>query len=338
MSEAPRADAAAGTGLPASGAGELADLHIPVMRDRILDLLAPALQRPGAVYVDATLGIGGHALSVLEAHPQAVLVGVDRDPEALALAARRLAAHADRIHLVEAVYDEFPEVLAGLHIAAADAILMDLGVSSLQIDRRDRGFAYSVDAPLDMRMDGQQPVTAASIVNEYPERDLARIFSRYGEEQFADRIARRIVQRRGDKTFDRSGDLVDVVAAAIPMAARSRRGHPAKRVFQALRIEVNRELEVLDRAVPAALESLAVGGRLAVLAYHSLEDRIVKTEFRAATSDSAPPGLPIVPDALQARFTALTRGAEQPSTDEIVRNPRAASARLRAVERVRRAA
>lgn len=312
--------------------------HIPVMRDRIVELLVPALGAPGAVYVDCTLGLGGHALAVLAAAPAARLVGIDRDADALAVARERLAGFGDRVALFQAVYDELPEVLAEAGTPRVQAVLADLGLSSLQIDARERGFAYSVDAPLDMRMTQSDGPTAADVVNTYDAAALARVLRTYGEERFADRIARRIVAARETEPFTTSARLVQVLSDAIPAAVRRTGGHPAKRTFQALRIEVNRELEALDGLLPAALDALAPGGRLAVLAYHSLEDRAVKNAFRDATTDHAPRDLPVVPAEYRARFRLLTRGAERPGPDEERVNPRAASARLRAVERLEVAA
>ncbi|MFX4271325.1 16S rRNA (cytosine(1402)-N(4))-methyltransferase RsmH [Propionibacteriaceae bacterium Y1685] len=312
-------------------------LHTPVMRDRILELLTPALTEPGAVVVDCTLGMGGHALALLEACPRAHLIGIDRDPQALDLAGRRLADHADRITLVQAVYDEIGAVLDEQRIDGVQAILMDLGLSSLQIDRPDRGFAYRVDAPLDMRM-GEQALTAATVLNTYSAKELARILRTYGEERFADRIARRIVTARETEPFTTSARLVALLHDAIPAASRRTGGHPAKRTFQALRIEVNAELEVLARAVPAAVGALAVGGRIAVLAYHSLEDRPVKRVLAAGSVSQAPRDLPVVPESMQPELRLLTRGAEVPGAEEIDSNPRAASAKLRAAERIREVA
>ncbi|MFZ2261334.1 16S rRNA (cytosine(1402)-N(4))-methyltransferase RsmH [Luteococcus japonicus] len=314
-----------------------ARIHIPVMRDRILELLAPALEAPGSIHVDGTLGMGGHAESVLQACPTARVIGIDRDPNALAIATNRLEGFGDRFTPVEAVYDELPEVLEELGVRHIDSMLLDLGLSSMQIDRRERGFAYSVDAPLDMRMDGKQELTAAGVLNTYEPRDLVRILRVYGEERFADRIVRRVVAAREVEPFTDSARLVQVISDAIPMAARKTGGHPAKRTFQALRIEVNAELEALEGVLPAALDALTVGGRLAVLAYHSLEDRMVKNLFRTGSTDSAPRNLPVVPESMQPELRLLTRGAEKASEDETIANPRAASARLRVAERIRRA-
>jgi len=304
------------------------------MRDRIVELLAPALQAPGAVFIDCTLGLGGHTAALLHACPDIRAIGLDRDPDALATAGERLAVFGDRVTLVRAVYDEIAEVLEDLGIGRVQAVLADLGLSSLQIDARDRGFAYSVDAPLDMRM-GQEGPTAADVVNTYTAPQLSRILHRYGEERFADRIARAIVAARETAPFTTSARLVETIAAAIPAAARHTGGHPGKRTFQALRIEVNRELEALEGMLPAALAALSVDGRIAVLAYHSLEDRLVKQTFRDASTSRAPRDLPIVPDELLPTFELLTKGAERPSDEETAANPRAASARLRAARRIK---
>ena len=314
---------------------DAASRHVPVMRDEVLAFLAPALERPGSVYVDATMGMGGHAEAVLQACPHAHVVGIDRDQRALDLAGARLRTYADRVTLVHAVYDEFAAVADTLGLAQIDAALFDLGVSSLQLDEAERGFAYRFDAPLDMRMDAATPTTAAEVLNTYPEADLVRIMREYGEERYAGRIARAIVRERHDAPFDTSARLVDVVRGALPAAAARAPGHPAKRVFQALRIEVNDELAVWRRALPTALDLLRVGGRLAVLSYHSLEDRIAKTTFAAGARNATPQGLPVelAEDAPSLRL--LTRGAQQPSAAEVGRNSRAASARLRVVERIR---
>jgi len=309
------------------------------MLDEIVALLSPALAAPAAgdppVLVDCTLGLGGHAEALLRACPGAELIGLDRDPAALALAAQRLAPFAGRTTFVEAVYDELTEVLARLGRPRVQGVLLDLGLSSLQIDDTDRGFAYAVDAPLDMRMDGRQELTAAEVVNTYSAADLTRILRTYGEERFADRIARRIVAARSEQPFDRSARLVTVLESAIPAAARKSGGHPAKRTFQALRIEVNHELAALESVLPQAVAALAVGGRIAVLAYHSLEDRLVKQVLAAGARDTAPPGLPVVPEEHLPRLRLLTRGAQKPTAAEVAVNRRAGSARFRAAERIR---
>lgn len=314
-----------------------ADVHDPVMRERIVDLLRPALSRPGAIYVDGTLGLAGHAIAVLEACPEARLIGIDRDPDAHQVAEQRLGPLMERATLVHAVYDELPEVLDDLGVEKVDAILLDLGLSSLQIDRTDRGFAYRVDSPLDMRMNPTVGQTAADVLNSYSARDLANLLKWYGEERFADRIARAVVAERENQPFDRSGRLVEVISGAIPAAARHTGGHPAKRTFQALRIEVNRELVALEGVLPAAVGALSLGGRMAVLSYHSLEDRLVKRTFAAGAADRAPRELPVVPENLKAELRLLTRGAERPDENETAANPRAASARLRVAERIREA-
>lgn len=312
-----------------------ADVHDPVMCDRIVDLLRPALSREGAVYVDATLGLAGHARAILTACPTARVIGIDRDLDAHEVATQRLGDLASRATLVHAVYDELPEILEDLGITSVDAILMDLGLSSLQIDRTERGFAYSVDSPLDMRMDAVEGLSAADVVNTYAPRDLLHILRRFGEEKFAERIVHSIVAERAIEPFDRSARLVKVISDALPAAVRHNGGHPAKRTFQALRIEVNRELEALAGAVPAAISALAVGGRLAVLSYHSLEDRLVKQEFAQLATDRAPRMMPVVPLHLSAELRLITKGAERPDADEVATNPRAASARLRVAERTR---
>ena len=308
--------------------------HVPVMCARIVELLSVPLHAPDSVYVDCTLGLGGHAEAILTACAEARLIGIDRDGHALDRAAGRLAPFGDRVALFQARYDELPEVLAEAGRPRVHAILADLGLSSMQIDRTERGFAYSVDAPLDMRMDDTQQLTAADLVNESSAGELSSILRRFGEERFADRIARRIVAERSSERFTGSARLVRVIESAIPAAARATGGHPAKRTFQALRIAVNDELISLTGLLPAAIDALAPGGRLAVLAYHSGEDRLVKNALRDAATDRAPRGLPAVPTELRAQLLLLTRGAERPGADEVQVNPRAASARLRAGERI----
>jgi 16S rRNA (cytosine1402-N4)-methyltransferase len=315
--------------------GDARQRHVPVLRDRCVALLAPALLEPGSVVVDATLGMGGHSEALLERCPEATLVGIDRDPQALELAGRRLAPFGARVRLVHAVYDAIPEVLADLGLPQVQGVLFDLGVSSLQLDEPDRGFAYAVDAPLDMRMDPTGGVTAADVLNTYDERELTRVLREYGEERFAARIARAVVRERNREPFSTSARLVEIVRSNVPAATRRVGGHPAKRTFQALRIEVNGELEVLGRAVPAAVDALAVGGRIVVLAYHSLEDRIVKQVLAAGAASSSPPDLPVELPEHAPRLRLLTRGSEEASAEEVAQNARAASVRLRAAERIR---
>jgi 16S rRNA (cytosine1402-N4)-methyltransferase len=305
-----------------------------VLLDRVLELLAPALRDAEAVLVDGTLGLGGHAEALLGAHPGLTLVGLDRDPEALTLAGRRLARYADRTHLVHAVYDELPEVLDRLGIERVQGVLLDLGVSSLQLDKPERGFSYARDAVLDMRMDPGSGPTAADVVNTYSASELTRILRDYGEERFASRIASAVVRRRANSPLRTSEELVELLYQAVPAASRRTGGHPAKRTFQALRIEVNGELEALRGVLPAALDAIAVGGRLVVLAYHSLEDRLVKRAFAEQTSSRTPPGLPVELPGHGPRWRLLTRGAERAGEREAVANPRAASVRLRAGERI----
>ena len=317
---------------------KISELHAPVTLERCIELLAPALEADGAVFVDGTLGLGGHSEAFLERFPKLTLVGIDRDTNALALAGQRLERFADRIHLVHAVYEEIEDVLEDLGIAAANGILLDLGVSSMQLDEADRGFAYSYEAPLDMRMDSTQGQTAAEIVNGYAEKDLARIFKEYGEERYAKGVAKAIVDARREAPFETSTQLAALIARVIPFIPGKSKGHPAKRVFQALRIEVNGELEVLVRTMPAAIDSLALDGRIVVLSYHSLEDRIVKQALVAAATSSAPLELPFELPEHAPVLRLLVKGAEAATPEEVAVNPRAASVRLRAAVKIRRAA
>jgi 16S rRNA (cytosine1402-N4)-methyltransferase len=318
--------------------------HVPVLAGRVTALLAPALAADGAVLVDATLGRAGHARALLEACPGLLLVGIDADVAAIEAARELLAPYTARVTLAHARYDEIPAILAAATESGAIGpdrvmgLLFDLGVSSPQLDDPARGFAYSYDAPLDMRMDQTAERTAADIVNGYPVGELARILHEYGEERFARRIADALVRERARAPVTSTQRLSAIVKDAIPAATRRTGGNPAKRTFQALRIEVNDELGTLRRALPAALDALAVGGRVAVLAYHSLEDRIVKRELLRLSTDQTPPGLPVHADAAMPQFRLLTRGAERPGSEEVTGNPRAASARLRAAERIRQAA
>jgi 16S rRNA (cytosine1402-N4)-methyltransferase len=325
-------------GHPDDGNGPAGAVHVPVALPRVVELLRPALADRPAVLVDATLGLGGHAAALLAEHPQLTLVGLDRDPEALALARRRLTAHGDRVHLVHAVYDRIADVLAELGYARVDAVLFDLGVSSLQLDAEARGFSYARDAELDMRMDPTTGPTAADVLNTYPVPQLARVLREYGEERFASRIAAAVDRRRRQAPLRRSAELVELLYAAVPAASRRTGGHPAKRTFQALRIEVNGELDALEHAIPAAIDALAVDGRIVVLAYHSLEDRIVKRELAVRARSTTPLGLPVELPDHGPELRLLVRGSEQAGPDEINDNPRAASVRLRAAVRVREVA
>lgn len=326
-------------------------LHHPVMLQRCLDMLAPALAGPvsgeggvphpaaettaAPVVVDCTLGLGGHSQALLNAFPTVRLIGLDRDPVALELAGERLARYGTRATVVHAVYDDLPAVLADLGVPRVQGVLFDLGVSSMQLDEAERGFAYARDAPLDMRMDQGTGISAAEVLNTYPPGDLVRVLRGYGEERFAKRIVDAVVRERVREPFSGSARLVELIRDALPQAAKRTGGNPAKRTFQALRIEVNAELSVLERAVPAAVRALAVGGRIAVLSYHSLEDRLVKQTLAAGARNTAPPDLPVVPERYQPRLRLLTRGAELPADTEVAENRRAAPARLRAAERIR---
>ena len=316
--------------------------HVPVLAGRVTALLAPALAADGALLVDATPGRAGQARALLEACPGMLLVGIDADVAAIEAAAEVLAPFANRVTLVHARYDEIPAILSEGSIAAGPGqvmgLLFGLGVSSPQLDDPGRGFAYAQDAPLDMRMDRTKDLTAADVVNSYPAAELARVLRDYGEERFARRIADAVVRERGQAPITSTQRLSAIVKDAIPAATRRTGGNPAKRTFQALRIEVNDELGTLQRALPAALGVLAVGGRVVVLAYHSLEDRIVKRELVRLSTDQTPPGLPVPASAATNQFRLLTRGAERPDSEEVTSNPRAASARLRAAERIREAA
>ncbi|WP_268876484.1 16S rRNA (cytosine(1402)-N(4))-methyltransferase RsmH [Actinomyces culturomici] len=318
------------------GQSDTSQRHTPVLLDECLDMLAPALDSEGAVLVDCTLGMGGHSEGALRRFPNIRLIGIDRDPQAIALASERLAPFADRFTAVRTTYDHVDEVVAEHSPSGrADAILMDLGVSSLQLDEADRGFSYAADAPLDMRMDPTSGISAAELLATAPEKEIARILRVYGEERFAPRIARLIAERREKEPLTRTSQLVDIVRAAIPAPARRTGGNPAKRTFQALRVAVNDELTILERALPAALRSLRIGGRLVVESYQSLEDRIVKDVLRAGSTVDAPPGLPVIPESMAPSLELLTRGARLADEAEREKNPRSASVRLRGARLVR---
>jgi 16S rRNA (cytosine1402-N4)-methyltransferase len=309
---------------PSEGAFE----HRPVMVHEVVDLLGPV--PPGPV-VDATVGGGGHARALLEAHPHIQLVGLDQDADALAAAERALRPFGARAVLRPARFDRMRETCEELGHDVVSGVLFDLGVSSPQLDRAERGFSYAGDGPLDMRMDRSQPATAADVVNGYPEDRLASVLARLGDERHARRIARAVVAAR---PLSSTGELAEVIRAAIPAPARRRGGHPARRSFQAIRIEVNRELEILGPALDDAVDLLAAGGRAVVLAYHSGEDRIVKARFTEAVTGGCvcPPGLPCACGA-RPRVRLLRRGVK-PTAAEVAANRRAESARLRAVEKL----
>ncbi|WP_431861375.1 16S rRNA (cytosine(1402)-N(4))-methyltransferase RsmH [Micrococcus terreus] len=317
-----------------------ADRHVPVMLERVLDLMAPGLEAARAagrtpVALDGTLGMGGHTEAILRRHPDTIVVGIDRDIQALRLATERLSWAGDRLRTWHGTYDEVSEALADAGVEGVDAALYDLGVSSYQLDERERGFAYSYDAPLDMRMDPTAELTAETVVNTYPEAELRRIIRSWGEEKFAGRIAAAIVRSRAEEAFSSTGRLVEVIRGAVPAAAGKSGGHPAKRTFQALRIEVNEELDVLERALPEVMSRLNVGGRLVVMSYHSLEDRITKGQMTALATSTAPPGFPIELEEHAPVVKMLTRGVDKPTQHEIEENPRASSAKVRALEKIR---
>ena len=309
--------------------------HVPVLADRVLALLAPALNQPNAVLIDATLGHGGHSELALNAFPELTVIGLDRDLSAIRLSTERLAQFGSRIILVHAVYDQISQVLDQYNLDGAQGILFDLGVSSMQLDQPERGFSYSVDTHLDMRMDQSCGLTAAEVLNTYEPGDLVRILRNFGDEKFAPRIVERVVRERTLEPFDRSARLVELIREAIPAAARRTGGNPAKRTFQALRIEVNSELSVLERAIPRAIDSLALGGRIVAMSYQSLEDKIVKRVFTQRSVANVPHGLPVIPESAKPQLSLLTRGSEKATESEIEENPRSASVRLRAAERIR---
>lgn len=320
--------------------------HVPVMRDRVTELLDPALRMPGAVLIDATLGAGGHTEHFLETYPDLYVLGIDRDPIALTNATERLARFGNRFEPAQFRFDELEDAVEqGSGEASASAreygvagALFDLGVSSMQLDQADRGFAYKVDAPLDMRMDPTKGITAADILNTYSHGELAHVLKAYGDERFAGKIASAVLKEREKEPFTTSGRLVELLYAVIPAATRRTGGHPAKRTFQALRVEVNQELDAIERSIPAITNSLRVGGRVVYMAYQSHEDKIVKKAFADLTEDKTPPGLPVPLPGMEPGFALLTRGAEKATPEEIEQNPRSAPVRARAVERIKPAA
>jgi 16S rRNA (cytosine1402-N4)-methyltransferase len=309
--------------------------HISVMRDTCIDLLTPAINKSETpVVVDATLGLGGHSEALLESNPNLVLIGIDRDLDAIVKAKNRLAKFENRAKLNHAIFDEITEVVNSFGYSEVDGILFDLGVSSMQLDQSDRGFSYSQDAPLDMRMDRSTGITASEIVNTYAPGELVRILRTYGEEKFATRIVENIVKERAKAPLNSTAQLATLVKESIPAATRRTGGNPAKRTFQALRIETNDELGAVNRAIPQALELLKVGGRLVVMSFQSLEDRIVKEIFTQATTSGTPRDLPIDLPEFAAKFALVVRGSVLPSEAEIAANSRAQSVRLRAIERL----
>lgn len=325
---------------PASVNPEPEPTHIPVMAREIRSLTAPIANVPGSVLIDATLGLAGHTIDLLRSFPQLHIIGIDRDPDALVRATARAekAGVAERLYTAHATYDAIGTI-ATEHCAHHPehfiaAAFFDLGVSSMQLDQADRGFAYAIDAPLDMRMDPTSGITAATILATYDEGELARILRQWGEERFARRIAKAIVAQRRAQPLTRSGQLVALLREAIPAASQKTGGHPAKRTFQALRIAVNDEMGVLTRAIPAALGAISAGGRVIVLSYHSLEDRIVKHAIAPHTVSSAPLDLPVELPEHAPTWRWLTRGVQRPTDEEVASNSRAASARLRAAEKI----
>lgn len=309
--------------------------HVSVLLERCIELLSPAIEKAkNPVVVDATLGLGGHTEALLKKFPNLVVIGIDRDTEAIALATSRLAVFGDRFKSVHAVYDQIQESIEEFGYKKVDGIFFDLGVSSMQLDETDRGFSYTNDAPLDMRMDRSQGRTAADIINFAGRDELIMILRKFGEERFAPRIVDAIIRQRAISRMDSTAKLAALVKENIPAATRRTGGNPAKRTFQALRIAVNDELGALSRAIPASLDALVVGGRLVVMSFQSLEDRIVKEFFVEASESKTPRELPVEIPELAAKFTLVIRGSETPSEAELAENPRSASVRLRAIERV----
>ena len=313
---------------------EIQNLHRPVMLDRCLELLRPGIVGNSPVVVDATLGLGGHTEALLIEHPNLTVIGFDRDPVALELASERLSRFGSRFHGALATYDKFADVLNELSIQKIQGALFDLGVSSMQLDQPKRGFAYAQDAPLDMRMDQSRGLSAAEVLADASESELIAIFRDLGEERFAPAIARAIVKQRTIQAITTSAQLNAVVERVVPKAPGKQSGHPAKRVYQALRIFVNDELAILTDAIPQAIDALATGARIVVMSYHSLEDAIVKSAFQKAATSSTPIELPVELPGSGPRIRVITKGVERATEIELTQNPRAASARLRAAEKL----
>jgi len=313
--------------------------HIPVALNRCIELLSPAIEsaiaaRGSAIVIDATLGLGGHTRALLAKFEELTIIGFDRDLSAISIARENVAPYQDRLTIIHAVYDLIESSLAELSIEHIDGALFDLGVSSMQLDEADRGFAYSQEAPLDMRMDQSQGLTAKDVLYTYDRASLIRILRAYADEKFAPRIVDNIIEARENNALSTTKELADLVKESIPAAARRTGGNPAKRTFQALRIEVNHELEVLERAIPAAMAALNVGGRIVVMSYQSLEDKIVKSFFTTACTSTTPRNLPVELPNSAAKFSYVITGSEKASDAEVESNPRAQSVRIRAIERV----
>ncbi len=317
----------------------MSKVHVPVALERCIDLLTPAIEYSLAneketIVIDATLGLGGHTRALLAKFPLLKVIGIDRDESAIAIARENIAPFGDRLIIAHTTYDQIAEILNENNVTAVAGILFDLGVSSMQLDDGERGFAYSYDAPLDMRMDQSSGITAQEVLDKYDRNSLIKILRKYGEEKFAPRIVDNIIAARLDGSLNSTKDLAEIVKTSIPAPARRTGGNPAKRTFQALRIEVNQELALLEIAIPAALEALDIKGRLVVMAYQSLEDKIVKSALAVITESKTPRGLPMDLPNSAAKYSLVMRGSEAASDEEIVVNPRAASMRLRAVERL----
>ena len=309
--------------------------HISVMRDRCVDLLAPSInshEKP--VIVDATLGLGGHSEALLQRFENLTVIGIDRDLQAIAEAEVRLASFGERFKTAHSIFDDISEIVNGFGFSQINGVLFDLGVSSMQLDQETRGFSYSHDAPLDMRMDQSTGITASDIVNTFEPGEIVRILRVYGEEKFATRIVENIVKARAIAPLNSTVALATLVKESIPAATRRTGGNPAKRTFQALRIAVNDELGAIERAIPQALARIIVGGRVVVMSFQSLEDRIVKEIFAEASTSKSPRELPIELPEYAAKFKLVFNSSEKPSAAEIEENSRAASVRLRAIERV----
>jgi len=305
-------------------------MHVPVLFNEAIEALAI---NPGGTYVDMTLGGAGHASAILARLSGGRLIGFDQDMDAIDRAESKLISASSTIHLVHANFSQFKDTLKALNVEEVDGVLFDLGVSSFHFDEADRGFSYRLDGPLDMRMDASQPLTAKTIVNTYEPRDLLHILFTYGEEAFARPIVKAIVKARETKPIETTSQLVDIIKGALPEKRKAQKGHPAKQTFQALRIAVNDELGVLERTLSDVLDHLSVGGRCAVISFHSLEDRLVKTVFKKSSTVDHPADLPTMPTT-EAPFRQITRKPIMPSAQETQENPRSKSAKMRVIERI----